>query len=104
MPHLPRIEWLRKSPDSVLHEHLLGSEPHPARLPSILKCTVGEAELRGPLNTLPSGQMRTSVFVQSMEDMAVRVRGLDVAVEPASTAGPSHVEFAVLHRTRMRFV
>ena len=104
VPHLPRIEWLRKSPDSVLHEHLLGSEPHPARLPSILKCTVGEAELRGPLNTLPSGQMRTSVCVQSMEDMAVRVRGLDVAVEPASTAGPSHVEFAVLHRTRMRFV
>ena len=102
VPHLPRIEWLRKSPDSVLHEHPLGSEPHPARLPSILKCAVGEAELRRPLSTLPSGQVRVSVCVQSMADMAVRVRGLDVAVEPASTAGPSHVEFAVLHRTRMR--
>ena len=105
VPHLPRIEWLRKSPDSVLREHPLGDKPHPARLPSILKCAVGEVELRGPLSKLPSGQPAcVSVCVQPMEDMAVRVRGLDVAVGPASTAGPSHVEFAVMHRTRMRSV
>ena len=95
----PETEWLRTSPDSVLHEHQISSEPQPLRLPSVLKCVGGEAELRRPLPVLPAGCVRPP---HAMEGTAVSVRGLDVAVEPASTAGPTHVEFAVLHRTRMR--
>ena len=103
VPHLPRIEWLRKIPDS---EHSPGGEPHPGRLPSIVSgCSVGESDLRGPLSSLHLGRsVRMSVDVQPVEDMAVRVRGLDVAVNPACTAGPAHVECAVMHRTRVRSV
>ena len=81
VPHLPRIEWLRKIPDSDLREHSPGGEPHPGRLPSIVSgYSVGESDLRGPQNSLHLGRtVRMSVDVQPIEDMAVRVRGLDVA-------------------------
>ena len=66
---------------------------------------MGESDLRGPLSSLHLGRsVRMSVDVQPVEDMAVRVRGLDVAVKPACTAGPAHVECAVMHRTRVRSV